>query len=127
MPQTDCPNIDQHLSTDTMEKLLLYGSEVISSPNMQMCLQFPHHGQVTVFEHSIGVAYVSLALADFKLNQVEEDIIRKHMFPLTRFPPKYKESLLVCIADKICTVYEFFYNDYIATLLRYKMVGWQVR
>lgn len=44
---------------------------------------------------------------DFGLNAVEADIIRRHMFPLTLTPPRYRESLLVCWADKDCAVREF--------------------
>ncbi|WFR56299.1 phosphohydrolase [Anaerocolumna sp. AGMB13025] len=43
-----------------------------------------------------------------KMNEVEMDIIMKHMFPLTPFPPVYKESIIVCIVDKICSTYEVF-------------------
>lgn len=43
---------------------------------------------------------------DFGLNAVEADIIRRHMFPLTLTPPRYRESLLVCWADKVCAVRE---------------------
>lgn len=46
------------------------------------------------------------ALKEFDLTRVEEDIIKKHMFPLTPIPPSHKESLLVCLADKICSSYE---------------------
>ena len=42
----------------------------------------------------------------FKLNEIEKDIIRKHMFPLNINPPRYKESVIVCLADKICAVNE---------------------
>ncbi len=42
------------------------------------------------------------------LTRIEEDIIVKHMFPLTRRPPRYRESVLVSLADKACSVYEFF-------------------
>lgn len=48
------------------------------------------------------------ASRDFSLNHREEDIIRKHMFPLTLYPPRYRESVLVVIADKICAVCELF-------------------
>ena len=44
---------------------------------------------------------------DFGLNAVEADIIRRHMFPLTLTPPRYRESLLVCWEDKVCAVREF--------------------
>ena len=45
----------------------------------------------------------------FKLNDVEEDIILSHMFPIIKCSkPKYAESKVVCICDKIVSVYEFF-------------------
>lgn len=48
------------------------------------------------------------AMEDFELTECERDIIQKHMFPLTPTPPKFKESIIVCIADKICSLYETF-------------------
>ena len=51
------------------------------------------------------------AKRDTSLSQIEEDIIRKHMFPLVPVPPKYKESIIVCIADKICSTYETTHRD----------------
>ncbi len=48
------------------------------------------------------------ARKNFKINHIEEDIIVKHMFPLTFYPPKYKESVIVSIVDKICSIYETF-------------------
>lgn len=46
------------------------------------------------------------AKRDFELNEIEADVIQKHMFPLNLKPPKYKESALVCIADKISALEE---------------------
>lgn len=48
------------------------------------------------------------ARADFTLNAKEEDIIVKHMFPLNPSPPKYRESVLVILADKWCALCETF-------------------
>jgi len=48
------------------------------------------------------------ARKDFNVNELESDIIKRHMFPLTFVPPKYKESIIVCIVDKVCSVYEVF-------------------
>lgn len=45
---------------------------------------------------------------DFTLTAIERDIIKKHMFPLTLSPPKYRESLVVCLVDKACSLYEVF-------------------
>lgn len=43
---------------------------------------------------------------DFELTEIERDIIKKHMFPLTIIPPKYREAWLICIADKLCALKE---------------------
>lgn len=51
-----------------------------------------------------------------KLNAIEENIIVRHMFPLIPIPPVYRESLIVCLVDKICSLYETFsrrpYRDF---------------
>ena len=52
-------------------------------------------------------AYMN-ASRDYNINYIEKDIIIKHMFPLTIVPPRYKESIVVCIVDKICSLYEIF-------------------
>ena len=46
------------------------------------------------------------AVKRFPINKIEEDIIRKHMFPLTLFSlPRYRESWLVCM-DKYVSLRE---------------------
>ena len=43
----------------------------------------------------------------FKLNNKEKNIIESHMFPINiKYIPKYKESYIVSIVDKIVGVYE---------------------
>lgn len=46
------------------------------------------------------------AKKNFELNKLEEDIILSHMWPISKYVPKYKESFIVGYADKVCT-----YND----------------
>lgn len=46
------------------------------------------------------------ASAEFELNKTEQDIIKKHMFPLVPSIPRYKESFVVSLADKVCSVCE---------------------
>lgn len=46
------------------------------------------------------------ALAIVDLNPKEQDIILKHMWPLTVFLPKYKESYVITFMDKYCTLSE---------------------
>ena len=42
------------------------------------------------------------AKALFTLSEKQENCIRRHMWPLTPTPPKYKESWIVCLSDKYC-------------------------
>ena len=46
------------------------------------------------------------AMEDFELTEREQDIIKRHMFPLTPVPPKFRESIIVRIIDKYCSLYE---------------------
>lgn len=59
-----------------------------------------------------GYTHPSIALKeaskDFELTDTERDMIKHHMFPLTPMPPKTKEGILLCLADKICAIRETF-------------------
>ena len=46
------------------------------------------------------------AIKYFGINEKEQNIIESHMFPVSSIAPKYKESWLVTIADKIATTFE---------------------
>jgi len=48
------------------------------------------------------------AKEDFDLNDREIDAIINHMFPLVPLLPKYKEGRILCLADKMCAIYEIF-------------------
>lgn len=68
--------------------------------------------------HGFAHPYTALknASAEFSLNPLEKDIIRKHMWPLTLTKlPTRRESWLVCLVDKYCSVLETLhlsrYND----------------
>jgi uncharacterized membrane protein/HD superfamily phosphodiesterase len=58
-----------------------------------------------------GIEHPKIALSNatkhFSLNDIEKDIIIKHMWPLTLIPPKYKESFIVSFADKYLASKEF--------------------
>lgn len=45
-----------------------------------------------------------------KLSDMEKDIIKKHMWPLTVSPPKFKESFIVSMVDKYCATMEVIYS-----------------
>lgn len=46
------------------------------------------------------------AKREISLTSMEEDLIKHHMFPLTIYPPMCREAVVVCIVDKICSLYE---------------------
>lgn len=58
------------------------------------------------FTHA-GIA-LDNAQQHFDLTQVERNIILRHMWPLNPIPPRYKESMVVCLADKFCAIVEGF-------------------
>jgi len=41
------------------------------------------------------------------LSAKEEDIIKKHMWPLTLVPPRYPESLIVSLVDTYCSIKDY--------------------
>lgn len=136
------------------------GKEILDSENMKREKRFLQHGNISTYDHSIGVAAMSLALVnilrtkvdkvslvrgallhdfflydwhdktampkahaylhpliafdnakkEFKLNAIEKNIIQSHMFPISIVMPKYKESWIVVIADKVCTISEVASN-----------------
>lgn len=59
-----------------------------------------------------GFAHPRMALRNanqyFHLNELEQDVITNHMWPLTITLPKYKEAYIAPIADKYCAFMEIF-------------------
>jgi uncharacterized protein len=43
----------------------------------------------------------------FNINSIEEEIIRTHMYPITKEKPSSKEGLIVSLADKEVSLYEY--------------------
>ncbi len=71
------------------------------------------------FSHP-GIA-LSNANRFFALNHMEQDIIAKHMWPLTIRLPRYKESMIVLLADKYCALFETIRVGHPKTLFVLKM------
>ena len=63
-----------------------------------------------IHPHLHGFYHPGIALKnadrDFELTLSEKDIIKKHMWPLTIIPPKYKEAWVVTTADKYSSFLE---------------------
>ena len=65
---------------------------------------------LTAFKHGTSHPQTAVEKAekDFVLTQKEKNIIRGHMWPLTfAHPPKSREAILVCLADKDIATKEF--------------------
>jgi uncharacterized protein len=58
-----------------------------------------------------GFRHPAIALANARkiadLSRKEEDIITKHMWPLTVRPPRYAESLIVSVVDTVCGIGDY--------------------
>ena len=67
-----------------------------------------HHKKNRKGLHGFTHAKTSLANANhrFKLNAIEQDIIKTHMWPMNPALPRYKESFLVCLVDKLLALAE---------------------
>ena len=71
-----------------------------------------HHDVPDLAEEKFhGIEHPRIALANaqkyFTLNDIEKDIVIKHMWPLTLVPPKFKESFIVSFADKYLASKEY--------------------
>lgn len=58
--------------------------------------------------HGFRHPYIALhnARRDYDLGLIEQNVIWRHMFPLTPIPPMCKEAWIVCLADKYCATGE---------------------
>lgn len=76
--------------------------------------------------HAVSHPRVALENAEkyFEINNKEADIIKKHMFPTTIIPPKYRESWIVSGVDKYYAIKEYqegFFNKHNLQLKLYKL------
>lgn len=71
-----------------------------------------HQHAMLTGEHFHGFTHPRTALLNaqehFELSALEEDIILRHMWPLTIIPPKSVEGFIVSFADKYCSIAEVF-------------------
>ena len=70
-----------------------------------------HHKDNRKGLHGFSHARASLANAEkyFDVNEMEKDIIKKHMWPLNPKLPKFKESVLFMLVDRYCSILETFH------------------
>jgi len=155
----DCPEQESVIKVlINTDELLSHAElrEILVHPVFESLRNFPHHGKISCYDHSITVACLAYRMAGrfgcdrisaakggllhdlylydwhsggpglhgfrhpsislqnslrfFTLNEIERDAILRHMWPLTPVPPRYRESLIVSIADKRATLRDFITN-----------------
>ncbi|MFA6508528.1 MAG: HD domain-containing protein [Treponemataceae bacterium] len=65
----------------------------------------PRSGGLHGFDHP-REALENAEAAFGPLSAVERDCVLRHMWPLTPIPPRYPESLIVCLMDKVVALGE---------------------
>lgn len=80
-----------------LHDLYFYETDAYNREEMQES-HSAHHPQVALEN----------AASQFSINAVERDIIQKHMWPMTKKMPHYKESYVIVIVDKYCAALEYF-------------------
>lgn len=80
----------------------------------------PDHGRLHGFYHP-GIAARN-AEAHFAIDELEKDIIEKHMWPLTLVPPRHRVAAIVCMVDKACSTAEVLripYNRFLRLTIQH--------
>lgn len=69
-----------------------------------------HSRKIKTLKELHGFCHPTTALEnasrEYELSLIEEDIIKKHMWPMTVVPPLCREAWLVTLADKYCSTLE---------------------
>lgn len=79
----------------------------------------PSHGRWHGFYHP-GIAARNAEKA-FSVDALEQDIIKRHMWPLTLVPPRHRVAAIVCLVDKLCSTAEILripYNRFLRLLIK---------
>ncbi len=66
--------------------------------------QLPEGSKAHAIEHPRQA--LATARKHFEVNEIEADIIARHMWPVTITPPKYLESYIIVFYDKFTAVFE---------------------
>jgi uncharacterized protein len=69
---------------------------------------FPSHNGIHVLSSPLSI--LLKAERRFGLNQMEKEIVMKRLNPISRNRPRYKETYIVLLVVKYCTVKEYFGN-----------------
>lgn len=74
------------------------------------CLEDWRHNKIFKLRHFWGFCHPGLALKEsekrFKVNDLEKEMILKHMFPLTIVPPFHREGYIIMFWDRYWCIRE---------------------
>ena len=112
----ECLKIVEHLNITVDIKSLIRGALL-----HDYFLYDWHEKDKTHKWHGFRHAKTALknATRDFNLTEIEKNMIKTHMFPLNITPPKYREGIILCIADKIIATKETL-EPYINKIINYQ-------
>jgi hypothetical protein len=85
-------------SRDYSEGKRAYDRKEYNSARMKGDPSHSRHHSAIALKNAKGITEV---------NAIEEDMIAKHMWPMTLKLPKYRETYVITVIDKYCAVLEF--------------------
>lgn len=112
-----------------------YGLDYVSATRAGMLHDFflydlKHRDNIKKKLHAFYHPRLALnnAMKLFNLNKKEQEIILKHMWPVTVIPPKYLETYITTFVDKYCAIEEsiwhYMKNRKLNFIYRYAYVFW---
>lgn len=106
-------SMDVSYNSYRLAKLLGLDCRSVARAGLLHDLFFHREGQNS---RSLLFSHPRIALENARtvcsLNAMEEDIILKHMFLLTPWLPRYRESYVVTLVDKYCAAREFLVSAF---------------
>jgi uncharacterized protein len=156
------------------EKFYSIAKPILENEEFQKRKNYAHHGNISVYDHSLKVAHVAFKICKFLrikneknvivaallhdfydkpwqdskekkpflkkhgfvhaheallnaqkhfpnlMNKRIENAIERHMFPLNKIPPKYKEGWIVTISDKIVSMEVLIQPTFLKKLLGFR-------
>ncbi len=81
-----------------LHDLFYYDRKEYNSARMKGDPSHSRHHSAIALKNAKGITEV---------NAIEEDMIAKHMWPMTLKLPKYRETYVITVIDKYCAVLEF--------------------
>ncbi len=90
-------NIEDAVCGSLLHDIGMTEKQIFRSPSWKKAYTHPDRGAI-------------VARDEYRANAIQENIIRRHMWPICVIPPKHKEGWIVVAADKISSVKELLHK-----------------